>query len=88
MIFVETLTQLKLKFNFEYAAGLFDEIMIDDFWFTDCTCSECEATRNSKTVIIGDKTYPVPGDRWEVSMHALKNADITNLHLTCWVNLR
>jgi hypothetical protein len=29
-------TQEKLKSVFEYAAGLFNEIMIDDFWFTDC----------------------------------------------------
>jgi hypothetical protein len=28
-------TQEKLKSVFEYAAGLFNEIMIDDFWFTD-----------------------------------------------------
>jgi hypothetical protein len=58
-------TQLKLKTIFGYAAGLFDEIMIDDFWFTDCVCSECEGARKTRTVTIGDKTYPVPGDSWE-----------------------
>ena len=35
---------------FEYTAGLFDEIMIDDFWFTDCACPECDAARKAKTV--------------------------------------
>ena len=58
-------TQDKLQAIFEYAASLFDEIMIDDFWFTDCACPECEAARHSKTVTIGDKTYPVSGDTWE-----------------------
>lgn len=30
---------------FRYAAGLFNEIMIDDFFFTDCECSECAAAK-------------------------------------------
>ena len=58
-------TQEKLKAIFEYAAGLFDEIMIDDFWFTDCACPECEAARKAKTVSIGDRTCLVSGDTWE-----------------------
>ena len=32
---------------FRYAAGLFNEIMIDDFFFTDCECSECAAAKGS-----------------------------------------
>jgi hypothetical protein len=32
---------------FRYAAGLFGEIMIDDFFFTDCECSECAAAKGS-----------------------------------------
>src|SRR5579875_1358425 len=32
---------------FRYAAGLFDEIMIDDFFFTDCQCSECAAAKGA-----------------------------------------
>ena len=32
---------------FRYAAGMFNEIMIDDFFFTDCECSECAAARGS-----------------------------------------
>jgi len=55
-------TQDHLQAIFEYAAGLFDEIMIDDFWFTDCTCADCDAARRAKTVTIGEKTYPVAAD--------------------------
>ena len=58
-------TQEKLQAAFEYAASLFDEIMIDDFWFTDCACPQCTAARNAKTVTIGTKTWPVSGDAWE-----------------------
>jgi hypothetical protein len=58
-------TQEKLAEIFRFTAGLFDEIMIDDFWFTDCACPECEAARRAKTVTIGQKTYPVDGDTWE-----------------------
>jgi hypothetical protein len=58
-------TQEKLQGIFEYAAEFFDEIMIDDFWFTDCTCSECDAARKSRLVTVGPKTYPVTGDTWE-----------------------
>ncbi len=58
-------TQDELQQIFEYTARLFDEIMIDDFWFTDCQCGECEAARQSKKVTIGEKTYPVSGDTWE-----------------------
>jgi hypothetical protein len=58
-------TQQKLQSIFEYAASTFDEIMIDDFWFTYCTCPECDAARRAKTVTIGDHTYSVAGDTWE-----------------------
>ncbi len=58
-------TQQRLQEIFEYTAGLFDEIMIDDFWFTDCTCPDCDAARKAKTVTIGQKKYPVTGDTWE-----------------------
>ncbi len=58
-------TQKKLQGIFEYAASLFDEIMIDDFWFTDCSCPECDAARHAKMVTVGDRTYPVTGDTWE-----------------------
>ncbi len=58
-------TQEKVKSIFEYAAGLFDEIMIDDFWFTDCTCAECERARRARTVTIGERSYSVAGDTWQ-----------------------
>ena len=63
--YTDPATQDHLREIFEYTAELFDEIMIDDFWFTDCQCSECDTARQSKTVTIGDKTYPVAGDTWE-----------------------
>ncbi len=34
-------TQKRLQEIFEYTASLFDEIMIDDFLFTDCQCDAC-----------------------------------------------
>jgi hypothetical protein len=63
--YTDSLTQDKLKALFEYAAALFDEIMIDDFWFTDCTCAECDAARQARSVNVGGTVYPVPGDSWE-----------------------
>jgi hypothetical protein len=42
-------TQEKLQGEFEYAASLFDEIMIDDFLFTDCQCEQCQKARGSRT---------------------------------------
>ena len=58
-------TQAKLQSIFEFTASLFDEIMIDDFWFTDCACADCETARQARKVTIGEKTFPVPGDSWE-----------------------
>jgi hypothetical protein len=63
--YTDPATQVKLQSIFELTAGLFDEIMIDDFWFTDCACPECDSARRSRTVTIGEKTYPVSGDTWE-----------------------
>jgi len=39
--------QERLESVFRFAAGLFDEIIIDDFFFTDCQCSECAAAKGS-----------------------------------------
>ena len=39
--------QERLESIFRFAASVFDEIMIDDFFFTDCQCSECAAARGS-----------------------------------------
>ncbi len=63
--YTDPATQEKVQAIFEYAASLFDEIMIDDFWFTDCACPECDAARRAKTVVVGTHSYPVDGDTWE-----------------------
>ena len=42
-------TQKRVQEIFEYAASLFDEIMIDDFWFTDCECAECQKARGDQS---------------------------------------
>jgi hypothetical protein len=34
---------------FSFTAGLFDEIMIDDFFFTDCTCEACDNARGDRS---------------------------------------
>lgn len=39
--------QERLGAIFRFAAEIFDEIMIDDFFFTDCECSECAAAKGS-----------------------------------------
>ncbi len=57
-------TQAKLQSEFEFAASLFDEIMIDDFFLEDCKCPECDAARQAQKVTVGDKVYPVPSDSW------------------------
>ena len=54
--YTDPATQDKIQKIFEYAAGMFDEIMIDDFWFTDCNCPDCEAARQARKVVVGDKT--------------------------------
>jgi len=42
-------TQKHIQEIFEYAASMFDEIMIDDFWFTDCQCEACKKARGDKS---------------------------------------
>jgi hypothetical protein len=41
-------TQQRIQEIFEYAASIFDEIMIDDFLFTDCECEECQQARGTQ----------------------------------------
>ena len=43
-------SQEKLQQIFEYTASVFDEIMIDDFLFTECECEECLSA-------LGDQTW-------------------------------
>jgi len=63
--YTDRATQDKLQEIFEFTAGLFDEIMIDDFWFTDCTCAECNAARQAKVATVGTTRYSVVGDSWD-----------------------
>jgi len=42
-------TQEHLQEIFEYTASIFDEIMIDDFLFTDCECEECRAAKGDRS---------------------------------------
>jgi len=63
--YTDPATQENLQKIFEFEAALFDEIMIDDFWFTDCACPACDAARKAKRVTVGDHVYPVVGDAWE-----------------------
>jgi len=42
-------TQSQLQEIFEYTAGLFDEIMIDDFYCTACECADCQAARGGRS---------------------------------------
>ncbi len=63
--YTDQATQEKLQEIFEFPAGLFDEIMIDDFWFTDCKCPECDAARKARTVTVGGRATPVAGDSWD-----------------------
>jgi len=42
-------TQKHLQEIFEYTASIFDEVMIDDFLFTDCQCDECKQARGDKS---------------------------------------
>jgi hypothetical protein len=63
--YTDPATQDTLQGIFEEAARLFDEVMIDDFWFTDCTCAACEQARAARRVIVGTNSYPVSGETWD-----------------------
>lgn len=58
-------TQKQLADLFRYTASMFDEIMIDDFFFTDCRCEVCDQCRQQRMVRIGDKTWTVTDASWE-----------------------
>ena len=47
--FTDEPTQKRTQEIFEYTAAIFDEIMIDDFWFTDCECDQCQKARGDKS---------------------------------------
>ena len=62
--FTDPATQDHLREILSEAAGIFDEIMIDDFWFTDCACPDCNAARERREVRVGGRTFAVAGDAW------------------------
>ncbi|NLH99631.1 MAG: hypothetical protein GX446_09095 [Chthonomonadales bacterium] len=47
--YTDPTTRKEIERVFRRAAALFDEIMIDDFLFTDCTCEACRQARRSNT---------------------------------------
>lgn len=63
--YTDIATQDRLAAIAEAAARLFDEIMVDDFWFTDCSCPECDAARVARRVTLGGRVTEVAGDSWE-----------------------
>ncbi|MFA6451329.1 MAG: hypothetical protein WCX65_17785, partial [bacterium] len=42
-------TRNDMKMISEYAASLFDEIIVDDFFATECRCKECAVTKGSRS---------------------------------------
>jgi hypothetical protein len=57
-------SQQKAAEIFTFAAKIFDEIMIDDFWSSYCECDVCDTARKARKVKVGDETFDVPGDSW------------------------
>jgi hypothetical protein len=47
--YTDPATQERLEQIFRYAAGLFDVIMIDDFYFTQCECDLCKKAKGDKS---------------------------------------
>ena len=39
----------ELKKNIEYTASIFDEIILDDYYFTNCTCDDCIKAKGEKS---------------------------------------
>lgn len=46
--YTEKTTAERLEEIFRYAAGLFDVVMIDDFYFTQCECEECKKAKGER----------------------------------------
>ena len=63
--YTDEATQRHVQEIFEFTARRFDEIMIDDFWFTDCSCSACDAARGARKVNVGARETAVSGAGWE-----------------------
>lgn len=63
--YTDLATQERIQEIFEFTAGLFDVIMIDDFWFTDCACAECDAARLARKATVGGRSSPTASESWE-----------------------
>jgi len=46
--YTDAATQQQIQDIFVFAAELFDVIMIDDFWFTDCECTACQQAKGER----------------------------------------
>ena len=62
--FTDIPTQRRVQEIFAYTASFFDTVLIDDFWFTDCTCESCNRAMAARTVTVGTKVYPVEKADW------------------------
>jgi hypothetical protein len=47
--YTDEASRAKLRHEVEVAASVFDEIILDDFFFTSCTCDACAARRGSRS---------------------------------------
>ena len=39
----------EIQKNIEFTAGIFDEIILDDFYFTNCTCEDCIKAKGNRS---------------------------------------
>lgn len=62
--YTDPATQQQLQEIFEFTAEIFDVVMIDDFFSTDCECEECNAARLAKMVTVGERRIRVAADTW------------------------
>jgi hypothetical protein len=62
--YTDPASQDKFQAMVDHCVSVFDSVLVDDFFFTDCKCPECDAARASKTVRVAGKKYPVAGDSW------------------------
>jgi len=63
--YADLTTQERLGRIFRFTASIFDEIIIDDYWFTICACPACNQGRTSQTVTVQGQSHPVEDDSWQ-----------------------
>jgi hypothetical protein len=63
--YTDEATQRRVGDIFRAAAECFDEVMIDDFWFTDCACASCNTQREAQRVRVAGKDYSVSTRTWD-----------------------